>query len=92
MLPASRQKGGHPLWQTMQGFLNDADVSFRSVSEASEYMERASYDPEDFIYTDTSGGKECVYIKKDGVVLPYLMEGYEKEKLAEVQPPPQKGR
>ncbi len=47
---------------------NDAGVSFSSVSEAAEYMDSASYYPEDFVYTDTICDEGCVYIKKAMVI------------------------
>ena len=54
---------------------NDADVSFRNIHEAHCYMQTGKYDPNDFVYTDA--GEQCVYIKKDGIVSEYLMQGYD---------------
>ena len=52
-----------------------AAVSFEDVDEARRYMETGEYDPHDFVYTDAD--ERCVYIKKDGKVSDYLMEGYD---------------
>ena len=54
---------------------NDADVSFRNMDAVHRYMQTGKYDPNDFVYTDA--GEQCVYIKKDGIVSDYLMEGYD---------------
>ena len=54
---------------------SDADVFFRDVDDVEEYMQTARYDPTDFVYTDAN--EQCVYIRKDGEVSEYLMEGYD---------------
>ena len=54
---------------------NDARVSFGNIDEAHRYMRTEKYRPGDFVYTDA--GKRCVYIKKDGVISDYLVEGYD---------------
>ena len=54
---------------------NDACVEFKNIAEAEAYMQTPQYKPEDFIYTDAD--KQCVYIKKDGKVSDYLMQGYD---------------
>ena len=54
---------------------NDADVSFEDIDEAYRYMQSEGYDPYDFVYTDAD--ERCVYIKKDGTVSDYLMQGYD---------------
>ena len=54
---------------------NDADVSFRNTHEARRYMRTRKYDPNDFVYTDAN--EQCVYIKKDGIVSDYLIQGYD---------------
>ena len=51
---------------------NDAGVSFESIDEVRRYMQTEEYDPNDFVYTDAK--KQCVYIKKDGIVSDYLTE------------------
>ena len=55
---------------------NDAGVSFGNIDEVRRYMQTEKYDPNDFVYTDADG--QCVYIKKDGAVSDYLMEGYDR--------------
>ena len=55
---------------------NDAYVSFRNMDDVHRYMQDAEYNPNDFVYTDA--GKKCVYIKKDGAVSDYLMQGYDR--------------
>ena len=62
---------------------NDAGVSFESLDEVRRYMQTEGYDPDDFVYTDA--GEQCVYIKKDGIVSDYLMQGYDRT-LAEKHP------
>ena len=49
---------------------------FENVDEARHYMQTAVYDPNDFVYTNAD--KRCVYIKKDGAVSDYLIEGYDR--------------
>ena len=49
---------------------------FENVDEARHYMQTAVYDPNDFVYTNAD--KRCVYIKKDGAVSDYLMQGYDR--------------
>ena len=63
---------------------NDADVSFRNTDEAHRYMQTEGYDPDDFVYTDT--GEQCVYIRKDGIVSDYLMQGC--DRIPEAEPFP----
>ena len=55
---------------------NEADVFFDNVDAAEKYMQTPRYEPENFVYTDTD--ERCVYIKKDGTVSDYLMEGYDR--------------
>ena len=55
---------------------NDAYVSFRNMDDVHRYMQTEKYRPKDFVYTDA--GEQCVYIKKDGVVSDYLMQGYDR--------------
>ena len=62
---------------------SDAGVSFVNVDRARQYMQTDRYDPNDFVYTDA--GRRCVYIKKDGAVSDYLMQGYDRT-LAEKHP------
>ena len=52
------------------------DVSFRNMDAVHRYMQAEEYDPNDFVYTDAD--KQCVYIKKDGMVSDYLMWGYDR--------------
>ena len=52
----------------------DTDISFTGTDEAKEYMQTPGYNPNDFVYTDTD--EQCVYIKKNGAVSDYLMQGY----------------
>ena len=52
------------------------DVSFRNMDAVHRYMQTEEYDPNDFVYTDAD--KQCVYIKKDGVVSDYLTRGYDR--------------
>ena len=59
------------LWKS-----NDAGVSFKNLDEARKYIQTDEYNPDDFVYTDAN--KQCVYIKKDGEVSDYLMQGYDK--------------
>ena len=54
---------------------NDARVSFRNMDDVYRYMQSEKYRPGDFVYTDAD--ERCVYIKKDGIVSDYLMEGYD---------------
>ena len=54
---------------------NDANISFGNIDEVHRYMRTTKYRPDDFVYTDTD--KRCVYIKKDGIVSDYLMQGYD---------------
>ena len=53
---------------------NGAHVFFDNVDAAEKYMRTPQYEPENFVYTDTD--EECVYIKKNGTVSDYLMQGY----------------
>ena len=53
---------------------NDAEVSFRNIDEARQYMQTEQYSPNDFVHTGMTG--RCVYIKKDGRVADYLMQGH----------------
>ena len=62
---------------------NDAGVSFGNIDEARRYMQTEEYNPNDFVYTDAD--KKCVYIKKDGIISDYLMQGYDRA-LAEKHP------
>ena len=62
---------------------SDAYVSFRNMDDVYRYMQTGKYDPNDFVYTDA--GKKCVYIKKDGAVSDYLVQGYDRT-LAEKYP------
>ena len=55
---------------------NDANVSFRDIDRVRRYMQTEKYNPNDFVYTDAK--ERCVYIKKDGVVSDYLMQGYDR--------------
>ena len=59
---------------------NDAGVSFENIKQAEEYMATKKYKASDFVYSDID---ECVYIKHDNQVSPYLMEGYDKKLLQE---------
>ena len=54
---------------------NDAGISFGNIDEVNCYMQSEEYSPYDFVYTDAN--ERCVYIKKDGVVSDYLMQGYD---------------
>ena len=54
---------------------NDVRVSFRNMDDVYRYMQSEKYRPGDFVYTDAD--EQCVYIKKDGIVSDYLMEGYD---------------
>ena len=54
---------------------NDANARFDNIDKAKKYMQTAEYKPDNFLYTDVD--KHCVYIKKDGVVSDYLMQGYD---------------
>ena len=80
---------------------NDADISFRNVDVARQYMQTDKYNPGDFVYTDAN--ERCVYIKKDGEVSDYLMQRYDRslintpdpgktEQLNHRSPDNQKGR
>lgn len=60
---------------------NDADVSFKSVKKAEEYMKTKDYDPNDFVYTDVNGDNGSVYIKHEGVISEYLMKGFDEKKV-----------
>ena len=51
------------------------DIFFDSVDDAEEFMWDEDYDPCDFVNTDTS--EQCIYIKKDGAVADYFMQGYD---------------
>ena len=53
---------------------NDAEVSFRNIDEARQYMQTEQYSPDDFVHTGMTG--RCVYIKKDGRVADYLMQNH----------------
>ena len=53
-----------------------AEVFFDDIDDAEEYMQTEKYRPDDFVYTDTD--ERCVYIKKNGTVSDYLMEGYDR--------------
>ena len=54
---------------------NDAGVSFGNMDDVYRYMQTEKYRPGDFVYTDAD--EQCVYIKKDGIVSDYLMQGYD---------------
>ena len=54
---------------------NDTCVSFRNMDDVHQYMQTEKYRPGDFVYTDAD--EQCVYIKKDGIVSDYLMQGYD---------------
>ena len=54
---------------------NDANISFGNIDEVRRYMQTEEYRPGDFVYTDAD--EQCVYIKKDGVVSDYLIQGYD---------------
>ncbi len=64
---------------------NDAEVEFKNVKEAIDYMKTKKYDPDDFVYSDVDGDHGSVYIKHNGKVSDYLMEGYNKKLSAERQ-------
>ena len=53
---------------------NDAEVSFRNIDAARQYMQTEQYSPDDFVHTGMT--KRCVYIKKDGRVADYLMRDH----------------
>ena len=53
---------------------NNTGISFRNIEEARQYMRTGQYRPGDFVYTDTDD--RCVYIKKEGIVSDYLIQGY----------------
>ena len=55
---------------------NGALVLFTNIEAARRYTQTAEYNPRHFVYTDTD--ERCVYIKKDGKVSEYLMEGYDR--------------
>ena len=55
---------------------NGALVLFTNIEAARRYIQTAGYNPRHFVYTDTD--ERCVYIKKDGKVSEYLMEGYDR--------------
>ena len=55
---------------------NSMWASFRNVDAARQYMQTDKYNPGDFVYTDAN--ERCVYIKKDGIVSDYLIEGYDR--------------
>ena len=63
---------------------NDVYVSFRNMDDVHRYMQDAEYDPNDFVYTDAD--EQCVYIKKDGIVSDYLMQGCDRIPEAELFP------
>lgn len=54
---------------------NDADMTFKDIKDAKAYMRSLKYKPTKFVYTDAN--KRCVYIKKNGKVSNYLMQGYD---------------
>ena len=64
---------------------NDAGVSFKNIGAVRRYMQSEKYRPGDFVYTDA--GKQCVYIKKDGAVSDYLMQGYDRSLADKCTPP-----
>ena len=58
---------------------NEAEVSFENIDAVHRYMQSEEYSPDDFVYTDAN--EQCVYIRKNGTVSDYLMQGYD-ERLA----------